>query len=395
MEPSAPRAATASGGIFLSYRRQDTAYAAGWLFERLAEHYGRDQVFKDVDSLQLGDDFVARIHAAVGSCSALLALIGEEWLTVVDEQGRRRIDDPNDFVLVEVEAGLARGVLVIPILVDGARMPHPTEVPVSLEPLVRRQALELNPARFDFDVSQLRAVLDRTLHYRGAVAGPERSPDDSAEPVSPGASGPRVHQTPSPDGKRSAGSRALSGRTAVAVLALLVFATVVALGGFALLRPDTTTSARGSTERSTSRSSGASETSSTTSSTPATRFIVENQGRTELADPIQGLDLTSGQHVLAFQSHLAWLADRLSVFDETTLGARVLGDTTFAAVTPARLATTRYGRGAANPPLSPSELPVGRVLAVHVADRTYAKLAVVRYGPGDTVELRWVTYRAA
>src|SRR4051794_36961709 len=151
MDQTASSAATSSGRIFLSYRRQETAYATGWLFDRLAERYGRAQVFKDVDSLQPGDDFVAVIEAAVGACAVLVALIGDEWLTVVDHTGRRRIDDPNDFVRIEIEAALSRGVPVIPILVDGAQMPQPAEVPDTLGPLVRRQALELSPARFDFD----------------------------------------------------------------------------------------------------------------------------------------------------------------------------------------------------------------------------------------------------
>ena len=78
------------GRIFMSYRREDTAYAAGWLFDRLARHFGRDQVFKDVDSIELGDNFVEVITTAVGSCEVLLALIGSRWLTVADRNGQRR-----------------------------------------------------------------------------------------------------------------------------------------------------------------------------------------------------------------------------------------------------------------------------------------------------------------
>src|SRR4051795_10342975 len=177
MERTTSSSAMASGRIFMSYRRQETAYAAGWLFDRLAERFGRSQVFKDVDSLQPGDDFVAVIEAAVGSSSVLLALIGDEWLTVVDHTGRRRIDDPQDFVRIEIEAALSRGVTVIPILVDGARMPQLTEVPDTLAPLVRRQALELNPARFDFDFSQLLAVLERIVN--GADGVPDAHPAGS------------------------------------------------------------------------------------------------------------------------------------------------------------------------------------------------------------------------
>jgi hypothetical protein len=123
------------GRIFISYRREETAYAAGWLYDRLADHYGRSQVFKDVDSIQLGDDFVEMITAAVGSCDVLLALIGREWLTIIDERGRRRLDNPDDFVRLEIEAALARRVRVIPILVDGARIPRADELPDEDVPL--------------------------------------------------------------------------------------------------------------------------------------------------------------------------------------------------------------------------------------------------------------------
>jgi TIR domain len=153
----------ASGRIFISYRREETAYPAAWLFDRLADRYGGGQVFKDVDSIQLGDDFVEVITRAVGSCDVLLALIGEEWLTITDEHGRRRLDDPDDFVRVEIEAALTRKVRVIPILVEGAQMPRADELPDSLVRLVRRQALELSPNRFELDTSRLLKVLDMTL----------------------------------------------------------------------------------------------------------------------------------------------------------------------------------------------------------------------------------------
>ncbi len=147
----------AQGRIFISYRRQDAAYPAGWLFDRLAAQFGEDQVFKDVDSLQLV------ITAAVGSCDVLLALIGTQWLTVTDEQGQRRLDNPDDFVRLEVEAALARNIRVIPVLVEGARMPRADQLPASLAKLARRNALELSPDRFAADTSRLLKVLERTL----------------------------------------------------------------------------------------------------------------------------------------------------------------------------------------------------------------------------------------
>jgi TIR domain len=84
----------ASGRIFMSYRREETAYPAGWLYDRLADRFGSDQVFKDVDSIELGDDFVEVITRAVGACDVLLALIGREWLTITDTRGRRRLSNP-------------------------------------------------------------------------------------------------------------------------------------------------------------------------------------------------------------------------------------------------------------------------------------------------------------
>src|SRR6266511_5087092 len=153
----------ASGRIFISYRREDTAYPAGGLYDRLADRFADGQVFKDVDSIKLGDDFVQVLTAAVGSCDVLLALIGDRWLTVTDEDGRRRLDDPDDFARLEIEAALTRNVRVIPILVEGARMPRAVELPASLAGLVRRQALELSPSRFEFDTGRLLKVLDDTL----------------------------------------------------------------------------------------------------------------------------------------------------------------------------------------------------------------------------------------
>jgi YVTN family beta-propeller protein len=185
---------TATGRVFISYRRQETAYPAGWLYDRLVDHLGRDQVFKDIDSIQLGDDFVEVIRRAVGSCDVLLALIGDAWLTITDEDGRRRLDNPDDFVRLEIEAALARKVRVIPILVEGARMPKAEELPPSLAALVRRQALELSPSRFDSDTSRLLRVLDRTLAevQTGPTAPPQPTLASSTTrvPVGPAADGP-------------------------------------------------------------------------------------------------------------------------------------------------------------------------------------------------------------
>jgi TIR domain len=220
----------ASGRIFISYRRNDTAYAAGWLYERLAGRFGGGQVFKDVDSIQLGDDFGEVIVRAVGSCDVLLALIGEEWLTATDEHGRRRLDNAGDFVRLEIEAALSRRVRVIPVLVDGARMPRADELPDSLAALVRRQALELSPARFDFDTGRLLRVLDRTL-AEAQAAQPGAGP---APPPAAPAGGPPSADGPSrrpPFRQRfSARAQVLAGVVAGVAVILVIVAVVVNSG---------------------------------------------------------------------------------------------------------------------------------------------------------------------
>ena len=146
--------------VFLSYRREDAGYPAGWLFDQLAARLGTDRVFKDVDSIEPGDDFAEVITEAVKSCAVLLVVIGARWLAAAGQDGRR-LDDPGDFVRLEIEAALARGVRVIPVLVDGARMPRPDQLPASLAPLARRQAIDLSHSRFSADLTGLLNVLDR------------------------------------------------------------------------------------------------------------------------------------------------------------------------------------------------------------------------------------------
>jgi TIR domain len=149
-----------AGRIFVSYRRADTANQAGWLAERLAGHYGRPQVVKDVDSIQLGNDFAEVIAAAVTSCDALLALIGHQWLAAAA--------GPDDFVRVEIESALTRGIRVIPVLVDGARMPTAAELPPGLAMLAQQPPLSLGAANPEGDVSRLTQVLDQTMAARSA-----------------------------------------------------------------------------------------------------------------------------------------------------------------------------------------------------------------------------------
>src|SRR5437016_3856291 len=120
------------GGIFVSYRRDGTSHLAGRLSDRLADRFGEDQVFIDVDAIGPGVKFAEEISHAVAACKVLLAVIGPNWLTATDEQGHQRLDNPDDIVRLEIEAALARDVWIIPILVEGARMPGQQDLPESL-----------------------------------------------------------------------------------------------------------------------------------------------------------------------------------------------------------------------------------------------------------------------
>ena len=144
-----------SGGIFISYRHDDSRHAAGRLVDRLRQALGADELFMDVDNIDLGLDFVKVLSERVAACDVMLVIIGPQWLSATDPRGGRRIDNPHDFVRIEVESALARDVRVIPILIDGAHPPHPDEVPPSLEPLTRRQATTISHEHFGADVERI------------------------------------------------------------------------------------------------------------------------------------------------------------------------------------------------------------------------------------------------
>jgi hypothetical protein len=152
--------------IFISYRRAETAGYAGHLYDDLAEHFGSERVFMDV-GMKPGVDFADQIEDAVGSSGALVAVIGASWSSLTDERGTRRLDDPADIHRLEIEGALDRGILVIPALVQGAKMPRADELPETLRPLRRRQAVELSDGRWRYDVDRLIAVLEDAMAARG------------------------------------------------------------------------------------------------------------------------------------------------------------------------------------------------------------------------------------
>lgn len=147
--------------IFISYRREDTGGYAGRLYDRLAARFGRDHVFMDVDTLEPGEDFVQAIEEKVAQCDALVAVIGKNWLACTDEMGHRRLDDPHDFVRLEISSALERKIRVVPALVDDAQMPRPQDLPEQLILLARRNALNVSNTLFSQSVELLIATLER------------------------------------------------------------------------------------------------------------------------------------------------------------------------------------------------------------------------------------------
>ncbi|MEO0770380.1 MAG: SUMF1/EgtB/PvdO family nonheme iron enzyme [Cyanobacteria bacterium J06649_4] len=142
--------------IFISYRRSDTIGHTGRIYDRLVAEFGREHVFKDVDDIPLRVDFAEHLDKAVSQCQVVLVVIGKTWTTVVDEDGNRRLDSQDDFVRIEVESALKRGIPVIPVLLEGVRMPNRAQLPKSLHPLVRRNGTQVGyDPRFHTDMDRL------------------------------------------------------------------------------------------------------------------------------------------------------------------------------------------------------------------------------------------------
>ncbi|MGH9276971.1 MAG: toll/interleukin-1 receptor domain-containing protein [Acidimicrobiales bacterium] len=173
----APRG-IATNRIFISYRREDTSGYAGRLNDRLRDRFGHDQVFMDIDAIEPGLDYQELIEGTIGSIDVLVALMGREWLTTPGPTGSRRLDDPDDFVRLEIAGALDRNVRVIPVLVEAAAMPTIHDLPEPLAPLARRNAIELSDSRWDYDCERLVSVLHRALGRAAPAAAPA-----PAEPV--------------------------------------------------------------------------------------------------------------------------------------------------------------------------------------------------------------------
>lgn len=206
-------------GIFISYRREDTAGHAGRIFDRLREKFGRDKVFMDVSGIEPGLDFVEAIDRAVGSCDVLLVIIGKKWLTCNDASGKRRLDDPKDFIRLETATALRRDIRVIPVLVQDAVMPGEGELPDDLKKLARRQATEISDTHWDSDTEQLIETLVKIL-----PGEPKPAPFEAGEAAHVSAPAGEKRETPTPVPSRL-------GKNRLTWIISSITAVVVALGG--------------------------------------------------------------------------------------------------------------------------------------------------------------------
>jgi hypothetical protein len=203
--------------IFISYRRDDAEGEAGRLFDDLVRAYGNDAVFMDVAGIAPGLDFRKAIDDNVAGCGVFLAIIGSQWATIAGTDGRRRLDDDNDFVRLEIASALARNIAVIPVLVHDARMPHPEQLPDNIKDLAYRNSVEISHARWNSDVQLL---IEALKQYVTTSSSTETQPVHATVPVQlpPPVSNDSHPSTPAPVSRTS---WIVGGAVAVLLLAVV------------------------------------------------------------------------------------------------------------------------------------------------------------------------------
>ena len=207
--------------IFISYRRDDTEGEAGRLFDDLTRAFGEDAVFMDVSAIQPGTDFRKAIDDNVACCGVLLAIIGPTWATITGSDGQRRLDNPNDYVRLEIASALARNIAVIPVLVHDAHMAHADQLPDGLKDLAYRNSVEITHARWNSDVQLLIQALTQYVH---ATKATETDTVHATVPV----------QLPPPHASQPAPPRTKSSTPLLAGLAVLAVIVIGFVLFFAL-----------------------------------------------------------------------------------------------------------------------------------------------------------------
>src|SRR5688572_9625692 len=172
--------------IFISYRRHDTRDITGRIYDRLLRHWDTERIFKDVDNIAPGEDYRDVIDREIAECSLLLAVIGPSWLAAQNREGKRRLDDANDMVRIELETALRRNRRVIPVLVSEARMPEPEDLPDSLKELADRHAFAVRPdPDFHRDMDRLVQLIQRAMESNEPLLAELIDPGWSGNLVAP------------------------------------------------------------------------------------------------------------------------------------------------------------------------------------------------------------------
>ncbi len=216
--------------IFVSYRRDDSEGEAGRLFDDLVGVFGENSVFMDVAAIEVGRDFRKAIDDSVATCGVLLAVIGKEWTDAKNEAGQRRLDDPSDFVRLETASALRRDIPVVPVLVHGAKMPRPEQLPDDLKELAYRNGVELTHVRWNSDLQLLIKALRRYVEEpKSSTAGPDTVAAGAAavRESTARAAHPNVHEV---DTRTSATRKKPLGKilalVAAAVVAIIIVASI-------------------------------------------------------------------------------------------------------------------------------------------------------------------------
>src|SRR5208337_4093923 len=215
--------------VFISYRRKDSQYIADRIYDWLVPEFGPDNVFKDVDAIPLGRDFRRILQDAVARCDVLLVVIGPRWLGETDAAGRRRVDNPGDWVRIEIETALERDIPVIPLLVDGASFPRGEDLPPSLQVLVYRHGTPVRPdPDFRPDMGRVIKALRKTEPGVSRTAPTEAAPepDSNAVETVPEVSGTAPTEAAPEPGSKTQRQHRLSRRILMAAVVAGVLAIV-------------------------------------------------------------------------------------------------------------------------------------------------------------------------
>ncbi len=267
--------------IFISYRRDDTEGEAGRLFDDLVRAFGDNSVFMDVAGINPGMDFRKAIDDNVSGCGVLLAMIGPTWTSIANHDGTRRLDDPNDFVRLEIASALGRSIAMIPVLVHDAKMPHPDELPDNLKDLAYRNSVEITHARWNSDVQLLIGALGQ---YVSASSRTSEEPVHATVAVQlPPANPPAQATVPAKKSKKGL----FIGIGAAAVVLIILIAVIASHGSGSTdsdtsAKPETATAASPTTDAS--RPEPSTDVSQPNSSAPETQSV-----STEAANPLAGM----------------------------------------------------------------------------------------------------------